>query len=210
MELYILRHGTTDWNKKHLLQGQTDIPLDSEGRELARETAEGMRKIHFDLCVSSPLLRAYETAEIVLAGRNMIIHRDPRLMEMNFGEFEGADCSPGDPDFDPRVAETLKFDLCHYACPPGGESMEHLLARTAEVFDEIAGNPAFEEKRILLSMHGASGRAMMHHVWGGGSFWAGGVPKNCTVCIVRTSRGKVTGWQKDVQFARREIADFYD
>ena len=67
--LYIVRHGETDWNREHKVQGRTDIPLNDYGRRLARETAEGMKDIPIDLCFTSPLLRAKETAQIILEGR---------------------------------------------------------------------------------------------------------------------------------------------
>ena len=71
MMLYIVRHGETDWNKAHKVQGRTDIPLNDYGRRLAGETAEGMKDIPIDLGFTSPLLRAKETAQIILKGRNV-------------------------------------------------------------------------------------------------------------------------------------------
>lgn len=49
MEIYIVRHGETVWNKKKLLQGRTDIELSDKGRELARITGENLRDTHFDM-----------------------------------------------------------------------------------------------------------------------------------------------------------------
>ena len=60
-----MRHGETDWNKKKLVQGRKDIPLNEYGRHLARETSYGMRQYQIDLAYTSPLRRAKETAEIV-------------------------------------------------------------------------------------------------------------------------------------------------
>ena len=60
MKLYLVRHGETDWNKVKKIQGQVDIPLNQFGKRLAEETAEGLRDIPFDLCISSPLSRAHE------------------------------------------------------------------------------------------------------------------------------------------------------
>ena len=71
MILYIVRHGETEWNKMHKVQGRTDILLNDYGRRLAEETAEGMRKIPIDLGFTSPLLRAKETAQIILKGRDI-------------------------------------------------------------------------------------------------------------------------------------------
>lgn len=70
MEIYILRHGTTVWNKEHRIQGNTDIPLDPVGVEMARQTGARLREagIRFDRVWSSPLSRAYETALLVTGG----------------------------------------------------------------------------------------------------------------------------------------------
>ena len=65
--LYIMRHGQTDWNVRHKLQGSTDIPLNDRGRELAETTGRGMAEIPVDLCISSPLQRAVETSKIILS-----------------------------------------------------------------------------------------------------------------------------------------------
>ena len=67
MKIYVIRHGETDLNVKHYRQGWTDEPLNEEGRKLARLSGQGLRDVRFDACVTSPLIRARETVEIVLA-----------------------------------------------------------------------------------------------------------------------------------------------
>ena len=62
MRLYIIRHGETSWNKVKRLQGRKDIMLDADGIRLAEKTGEGMQDIDFDLVISSPLIRAKQTA----------------------------------------------------------------------------------------------------------------------------------------------------
>ena len=62
MVLYVVRHGETDWNKVKRVQGHTDIPLNEYGRHLARETAKGLKETRIDLAITSPLIRAKETA----------------------------------------------------------------------------------------------------------------------------------------------------
>ena len=59
MEVYIIRHGKTDWNKECRFQGAKDIPLNEEGRQAARKLGERLKDIHFDDIFSSPLSRAY-------------------------------------------------------------------------------------------------------------------------------------------------------
>ena len=79
MRLYIVRHGETDWNRIHRVQGRTDIPLNDYGRHLARETAEGMKDVRIDLGYTSPLLRAKETAQILLGDRDVPLYEDSRI-----------------------------------------------------------------------------------------------------------------------------------
>ena len=94
MVLYFIRHGETSWNVEGKMQGQTDIPLNENGIRLAQETAEGMKEIPFDLCITSPLSRARQTAEIVLGGRKVPIIEDARIEELSFGNWEGIGCRP--------------------------------------------------------------------------------------------------------------------
>ena len=65
MRLYMVRHGETAWNKERRIQGQADIPLNEFGRMLAEKTAKGLSDIRFDICYTSPLSRARETAALV-------------------------------------------------------------------------------------------------------------------------------------------------
>jgi probable phosphoglycerate mutase len=89
MTFYVLRHGQTDWNVQMRLQGSTDIPLNETGRAQAHVAAkilagEGITKI-----IASPLSRALETARIVGAAAGIEPVIDGRLIERNFGQFEG-------------------------------------------------------------------------------------------------------------------------
>lgn len=76
--LYIMRHGRTDWNVLHKLQGRTDIPLNDEGIKMAEAAALKYKDVHFDICYCSPLKRAKKTAEILLVGRDIPIISDDR------------------------------------------------------------------------------------------------------------------------------------
>ena len=73
--LYIMRHGKTNWNKYHKLQGRTDIPLNDEGKEMAMKAYLEYKNVHFDVCYSSPLSRALETANIVLKNRDIYVRQ---------------------------------------------------------------------------------------------------------------------------------------
>ena len=107
MKLYIVRHGETDWNKKRRIQGQVDIPLNDFGRSLARKTAKGLSGIPFEVCYTSPLGRAKETARLILEGRKTPILEDQRIIEMSFGDYEGKCCSKSNWEFAGEVSEVL-------------------------------------------------------------------------------------------------------
>lgn len=66
MLIYVLRHGITRWNKLKKVQGVVDIPLAPEGIELAKRTGEALKDVPFDVCFTSPLTRARETAHYVI------------------------------------------------------------------------------------------------------------------------------------------------
>ncbi len=88
MKLYLVRHGQTDWNTRHLVQGSSDNALNAEGIRQAEELRDRIAGIQFDICFSSPLARAYRTAEIITNGRCRIV-TSPLLAERYFGEYEG-------------------------------------------------------------------------------------------------------------------------
>ena len=80
MKLYIIRHGETSWNVQRRLQGASDTDLNENGITLAKRTGEALKEIPFDLCFTSPLKRAKMTAELILAGRDISIYDDERLL----------------------------------------------------------------------------------------------------------------------------------
>ena len=150
--LYIMRHGKTDWNVRHKLQGRTDIPLNPEGRKMAEDAGIKYRDVHFDVCYCSPLVRARETAELVLRGRNIPIIYDDRLMEMGFGIYEGIENSFQIEDCPINV---LFWDPAHYIPVQGGESLQELFERTGAFLKEIVEPALAEGKDILIVGHGA-------------------------------------------------------
>lgn len=192
MELYIVRHGETDWNKEHRVQGAVDIPLNEYGIHLAKETAEGLREISFDVAYSSPLRRAKKTAEVILAGRDMEIKEDKRIQEICFGSYEGM-CIGGEH----MAPDSGKFNLFfsdteHYIPGEGGESVQQLMQRTGEFLDELCQNQELKEKRVLVATHGAAMTALLNNVrknYEIAKFWDKGVPANCAVTIVEVKAG---------------------
>ncbi|MCR5687342.1 MAG: histidine phosphatase family protein [Lachnospiraceae bacterium] len=151
--LYIMRHGSTDWNEEHKLQGRTDIPLNARGRKMAEDAASRFRDVNIDICYCSPLKRAEETARIFLEGRNVPIITDERLAEMGFGICEGEKYMI--PGTDGPI-KALFEEPDEYKVPvPGGESFKELFDRTGSFLDEIAVPLSDSGKDVLIVGHGA-------------------------------------------------------
>lgn len=85
----LIRHGQTDWNKKFIMQGHTDKPLNSKGRTQIQRLATKLQTVPFAAYYSSDLQRAIESAHILTQSKPMLINTDPRLRERNYGSWEG-------------------------------------------------------------------------------------------------------------------------
>lgn len=88
-QLYIVRHGTTEWNKQGRIQGLTDIELSEEGRAQARELAQSFSTVPFAAVISSDLQRAYQTAEIIGQGLQLPVETKVTLRERSWDTWEG-------------------------------------------------------------------------------------------------------------------------
>lgn len=88
--LYVIHHGKTDWNVEKRIQGHADIPLNSDGIHESEALKKLIDPIPLMHCFSSDLLRAVQTAEIILKDRNIEVVKDPRLRERDFGKWQGA------------------------------------------------------------------------------------------------------------------------
>ena len=176
--LYIMRHGRTDWNDLHKMQGRTDIPLNDCGREMAEKAREEYKDVNFDICYCSPLSRARETAEILLKDRDIPIIYDDRLLEMSFGIYEGTANSfkiPGCP------INVLFQTPEKYTVPvEGGESFDELFARTGDFLRNSAEPLVNEGKDVLIIGHGAMNSSIVCQVMGLPieKFWSQGI-ENC-------------------------------
>lgn len=197
MKLYIIRHGETPWNKLKKLQGQKDIPLNEEGIRLAELTGEGMKEIPLDFVITSPLSRARKTAEIIKGQRDIPVITDERIMEMAFGEWEGG-CIENNEVLPEEFVEKLYQDPLSCQRPPKGECFSDVLERTADFYQSLIKNKDYVHANILISTHGASGRCLLANFYEDKKdIWRGGVPKNCSVCVVEVMDGAGTVVEKD-------------
>ncbi len=148
-KIFVTRHGESVWNVEKKVQGITDMPLTPRGVEMAKDL--GMRiKAHnpgIDLIIGSTLSRADDTARIISEITGIPREREPRLIEQNFGEYEGHEYlkHPG------VFHEAKKQFACDYN---GGESMLKLGQRIFNLLDELKERQIRENKTFLLVTHG--------------------------------------------------------
>lgn len=175
--LYVIRHGKTEWNALKKLQGQIDIPLNDEGREMAKEAALAYKEVHFDICFCSPMIRAKETADLILNGRNIPIVFDDRLKEISFGECEGY----LDPYSHPECpVHSFFHDPVNYVPPKNAESFDDLFSRTGDFLKKIALPLVEKGKDVLIVGHGAMNSSIICQVQNIplSKFWEAGI-ENC-------------------------------
>jgi broad specificity phosphatase PhoE len=120
-----LRHGVTDWNRQGLFQGRTDNPLNDTGMAQARAAAERLRKFSFDRVVTSPLLRARQTAEIIATAASKPLDVDDGIIECDFGSLEGTSIAEAMQSHGLRTVEDLVSIL-----PPDSEPWALISARS--------------------------------------------------------------------------------
>ena len=173
--IYIIRHGQTEKNRANVLQGRSDIPLNDSGRQQAEKVKDHFIKagIHFDLVYTSPLIRAVQTAAIIAEGIPQV--KDERLIEMDYGPYEGMDLS----DPAPEVLDFFR-DFVHNPAPNGMEPLQAIVVRLGSFLEEIREEAA--EKNILISTHAIAMKGALEYLTSdsGGSYWSKFIG-NCAV-----------------------------
>lgn len=156
---YLTRHGQTEWNEKKILQGQLDSALTELGINQAKDLAQKLRNIEFDLVFSSDLLRAKRTAEIVTLERNLEIKTSKLLRERHFGHLQGSRESKSS-DWDKAYTKLTDKQKFTYKLTPKIESDEELVERLFQFIRETAvGYPG---KKILVVTHGGIIRTALY------------------------------------------------
>ena len=149
MNVFIARHGETEWNKANRVCGRTDIELTENGKDQAERLAEKLAANNIDLIISSPLKRATQTSKIISEICNAPVGMDDRLIEQDYGIYEGADRQ--NPDF---LANKRNFAYRY----PNGESMMQVAARVYPLLEEL--KEKYVDKNILLLCHGGVCRVL--------------------------------------------------
>ena len=159
-EIFIVRHGETEFNKLHIVQGSgVDSSLNDTGRAQAAALFETYKEIDFDLVYTSKLVRTRETAQLFL-DKNIPHIEDSDINEISWGIFEGK----GSKDVKINMKNAYKglndrWENEDYdARIEGGESAAEMAFRLNRFLDNLK---AREEKKILVVMHGRAIRCFM-------------------------------------------------
>lgn len=155
-DLYLVRHGQTEFNVQNILQGWHDSPLTARGREQALTTraAFAARGVSFDYVYSSPLGRARHTAELIV-GAGCPIELVDDLREWHLGSLEGA-----------SNREMPPQPWGDYPVAFGGESEGELRARMVAALSRIMVKP--QHNSVLAVSHGSACQEFLEYVTGGG------------------------------------------
>ncbi|MHB8378486.1 MAG: histidine phosphatase family protein [Acidimicrobiales bacterium] len=151
----LVRHGETDWNATHRVQGHHDAArLTAQGRQQAHVVANSLRELGFDQLFTSDLDRATQTATIIGASIGLTPKVDPLLRERSFGSYEGGpiDRLTGDVT---GIHDGVLVDPD--ARPPGGESFRDVVARAGLLIERESR--ALSTHRLLIVTHGGTLRA---------------------------------------------------
>lgn len=171
--IYIVRHGQTEMNNRKVLQGRSDLPLNGAGIRQAEETATLLRQmgVRFDRVFSSPLIRAVRTAELLAPG--VPVESDIRLIEMDYGPYEGMDLLSPAP-------EVLTFfrDFVRNRAPEGMEPLQAVVERAGDFIESLRGM----EGTVLISTHAIAMKGILEYLTPGssGAYWSKHIG-NCAV-----------------------------
>ena len=173
-ELWLIRHGETEWSQTRRHTGRSDLPLLPEGEDAARALVSRLDGISFDLVLSSPLIRARRTAE--LAG--LTPQLEPLALEWDYGRYEGITTA--------QIQQTEPGWSIWSDPVPGGESLAEVSARADAV---IARVRAEAPKRAVLVAHAHFLRVLAAR-------WIGHEPRLAERLTLQTATISVLGWDR--------------
>lgn len=161
--LVLVRHGQSEWNLKNLFTGWKNPDLTDQGVEEARTAGQKLKdmKLAFDEAYTSDLLRAQRTLDLMQEemGTDLPVTRDQALNERDYGDLTGKNKDQARQEFGEEQVHIWRrsYDVP----PPGGESLKMTAERVLPYFDAEILPKVLEGKRILVSAHGNSLRALI-------------------------------------------------
>lgn len=162
VKLFIVRHCQTTSNQTQTFQGWGGSPLSEIGIFQLGLLSARIKDEKIDVIYSSPLDRAFKTAQAINAFHNVEIVTDDNLKEINVGSMEGKSCKEI-PQVFPEQSKVWNEDICNFIAP-NGESMREVFVRTSKALKEIIiNNP---NKNVVITSHGCAIRTMLCYLSG--------------------------------------------
>ncbi len=191
MKIYVTRHGQTDYNKKRMMQGISDIPLNDVGIAQAKARRESIGDIEFDAVYASPLIRAVKTAEIIGNVTEDQVIKDERIIEANFGKYE----LMGYYSTGLKMMAYWSFPEI-FPAPEGVETIRQMRDRTASFLEDLKKK---DHENVLVACHGGIIRPIRGYLENkkSGIIWRPR-PKNCEIFVYEWDGEKFTFLQ-DIQ-----------
>ena len=150
MNLYLVRHGETEWNREGRAQGRADIPLNDAGIAQSRALAEHFGSLDVTAVMSSSSRRAELTAETIAAAHGLSVTAEDDLRELDFGGLDGAPLREMRELF-PDFFEHWTRDPATAQFPDGGETLQQLQDRAWAVVESIARSHGPQDNVIVVS-----------------------------------------------------------
>lgn len=183
MKIYVTRHGQTDYNKKRMMQGRSDIPLNEVGIAQATARRKMLGDIKFDAVYSSPLIRAVKTAQIIGNVSEEEIIKDERIIEANFGKYELMNY------YGTGIPMMLYWSFPElFKAPKGVETIQEMIDRTSSFLKELEQK---DYENVLVACHGGIIRPIRGYLEHkkSGIIWRPR-PKNCEIFVYECIDGK--------------------
>ncbi|GIL18025.1 MAG: phosphoglycerate mutase [Oligoflexia bacterium] len=164
VDIFIFRHGETDWNKERRFQGHTDIPLNQLGRDQARRLTPLLAHYKPELILCSDLIRAKETAQIANSILKAPVLESDALRECQLGDSEGLLLDKileiyGHESM--RKWQSTSRDDDNFGFPNGETKKMHLERVKNYIESFLFKNPHY--RSVAISTHGGSLRRLVHH-----------------------------------------------
>jgi len=152
-DLFVFRHGETEYNREERIQGQIDVPLNDRGRAQARELVPILGRHAPEIVLASDLARARETAQIVASALGLPVCTDPRLREVHLGEAQGLLWSRAEELFGVDFVRSWRTERSGEDVTfPGGETNGQVIRRVLEALeDHLCRRPS---RRVAVATHG--------------------------------------------------------
>lgn len=162
VKVYFVRHCEAEGNKAKIFQGSTDCDISELGAKQLEFLKKRFENIHIDRAFSSPLIRAYKTAEAAVCGKGLEVIPLDGFTEIHGGVVEGRTFAESFEKY-PELKQAWMKDIQNFA-PTNGESMRQVYARAKTAFTELINDPENEGKTLLVASHGAVLKTLFCHL----------------------------------------------